>query len=82
MSETDYKNYATTCKGKILIRFVINIGKICLCLPLELVRLPEVGNFGIGKSSLSSLDNYVDRTGIPLKQFFGVCKINIANGCL
>lgn len=39
LNEADYENYETmTYKGGILIRFVMNIDKINLCLPLDLVE--------------------------------------------
>lgn len=40
LNEADYENYETTTyKDMILIRFVINIDKIGLCLPVELVEV-------------------------------------------
>lgn len=43
LNEADYENYETTTyKDMILIRFVINIDKIGLCLPVELVEVTRM----------------------------------------
>ena len=70
LNEADYENYETTThKGKFLISFVINIDKNRFVPTISTNRsYSKAGNFGVGKSALHSLEDYVDRTDVPLKQ--------------